>query len=460
MSRATVVNSGGARVGTRAPAERLLGAAWPALVPAAAVPILFLHVRYQPGADVGLGSTTIGIELSDVAVLAVVLTAGAIGTREGWAPLRAARGLWLTAAVFLAVVLAATVYPLLRDDAYRFLTHAVTAAKFCEYALLAPALVLLLRRREDALPLLWSVAAWSAAASAWGLLQFAGLVDEFEGKRPLQREPSFLGIHDLAALSGAALVLGLALLALGPRSGHERALGWTSSVAGAIGLALSAAAAGAVGVVLAASVLLVLTRPPWPRTVAIVAVVAIGSLGAFGVRSGEVERGIRALGIGSKPKASYDAASYVHRSLLAYIGLRMFADHPVVGVGWQGSEELASYGPYLAAAHRRFPGEPPRAFPSPAHAWGVQNAYLQTLTDLGIVGFAALAAFFATAVTLGVRAARRARPLALPSIAGLLWLLVAAGVWNGLGLVAGIPLDALTWYAVGLIGAAAAWAAP
>jgi hypothetical protein len=43
--------------------------------------------------------------------------------------------------------------------------------------------------------------------------------------------------------------------------------------------------------------------------------------------------------------------------------------------------------------------------------------------------------------------------------AGLLWLLVAAGVWNGLGLVAGIPLDALTWLGVGLIGAAAAWTA-
>jgi O-antigen ligase len=458
MSRATVVDAGGSRIGTRAPAKRL-GVSWPALVPAAAVPVLFLHLRYQPKAGIGLRSTTIGIELSDVAVLAIVLTAAVAGSRNGWGPLRATRRLWLAAAVFLGVVLAATVYPLLRYEQYPFLAHAVTAAKFCEYALLAPALVLLLRRRDDALPLLWSVAVWSAAASVWGLLQFAGLVDEFEGKRPLQREPSFLGIHDLAALSGAALLIGLAVPALGARSRRERALAWTSGVAGAIGLALSASAAGAVGVVLAAAVLLALTRPPWPSTAAIVAVVAIGSLGAFGVRSGEVERGIRAVGIGSKPKASYDAASYVHRSLLAYIGLRMFADHPVVGVGWQGSDDLASYRPYLAAAHRRFPAEPERAFPSPAHAWGVQNAYLQTLTDLGIVGFAALAALFATAVTLGARAARRTRPLVPPSIVGLLWLFVAAGVWNGLGLVAGIPLDALTWFAVGLIGAAAAWTA-
>src|SRR5262249_40830657 len=241
------------------------------------------------------------------------------------------------------------------------------------------------------------------------------------------------------------------------RSRRERALAWTSGVAGAIGLALSAAAAGAAGIVLAAIVLVALTRPPWPRTAAIAGGVAGGALGVLGLRNGDAGPAIRAVGIGSKPKASYDAASYVHRSLLAYIGVRMFADHPVVGVGWQGSEELENYRPYLAAAHRRFPDEPPRAFPSPAHAWGVQNAYLQTLTDLGVVGFAALVALFATAVTMGVRAARRARPLTLPSLVGLLWLLVAAGVWNGLGLVAGIPLDALTWFAFGLIGAAAAW---
>src|SRR5437667_251361 len=40
-----------------------------ALVLAAAVPILFLHVQYQPGFGVGIGSTTIDAYLSDFAVL-------------------------------------------------------------------------------------------------------------------------------------------------------------------------------------------------------------------------------------------------------------------------------------------------------------------------------------------------------------------------------------------------------
>jgi hypothetical protein len=455
MSRAGVAEAGNPPLAARLDAARLRDA-WPSLVPALAVPVLFLHLRYQPATSVGAGSTSIGIELSDLAVLAVVATGVLVGLRAGWTPLRPARSMWLAAGVFLALVVAATLYPLLREEHYRFLTHAVTAAKFCEYALLAPALALLLRRAEDVLPLLWSIAVWSVAAAAWALLQFAGIVSEFDGKRPLQREPSFVGIHDLAALSGAALVVALAVVALGSRPRGERSLAWTAGISGAIGLVLSAAAAGALGVALAALVLLALARPAWTRTAAIVAVAGTCALGVLLMRTGDLERSIRALGIGSQPRTEYDAASYVHRSLLAYIGVRIFVDHPVIGVGWQGSEELENYAPYLADAHRRFPDESPRAFPSPEHPWGVQNAYLQTLTDLGLVGFAALVALFASAVTLGVRAARR-MPHAMPAVVGLLWLLVAAGVWNGLGLVAGIPLDALTWFAVGLIGAAAAW---
>ena len=460
MSRAAVVEPVRTSLTTRVSgAAASLGTTWAALVPAAAVPILFLHLRYQPATSIAAGSTTIGIELSDLVVLAVVLAAALVGRRRGWEPLRAGRRLWLTSGVLLALVVVATVYPLLWEQHYDFQRHMVTAAKFCEYALLAPSLVLLLRRIEDALPLLWSLAAWSAAASAWGLLQFAGVVAEFTGKRPLQREPSFVGIHDLAALSGAALVVGLAVLALAPRGRAERALGWTAGSAGAVGLVLSAAAAGAVGVGLAAIVLVAVTRPPWRRTAAVGVLVAAGALGVATMRSGDLEGAIRSLGLGSTPHTSYDATSYVHRSLLAYIGLRIFAAHPVVGAGWQGSEELENYEPYLAAAHRRFPDAPARAFPAPEHAWGVQNAYLQTLADLGIVGFAALAAFFGSAVLLALRAVRLTRPAAVPSLVGLLWLLVAAGVWNGLGLVAGIPLDALTWLAVGMIGAAAAWTA-
>jgi O-antigen ligase len=435
---------------------------WRTFVPALAVPAIFLHLNYQPKITFGLHSTTIGIELSDLAVLAVVFSALVAGRRDGWAPLRPARWLWLALAAFLALVFVATFHPLLWQDHYRFLKHLVTAGKFCEYGLLAPAVALLLRSRRDALPLLWGVAVWSVAATSWGLLQFTGVVNELEGKRPLQREPSFLGIHDFAGLSGAALALALAALAVRERN----RLAWAAGTAGAIGLALSSAAAGTLGVALAAAAVLSLAAARHEleplRAVAVVALAAAAAVGVLLMRNGDIPRAIRAVGIGSapKPQNGIDLDSYAQRSLLAYLGVRIFTGHPIAGVGWQGSEEEENYGPYLAAAHRRYPQDPPIAFPSRQHAWGVQNAYLQTLADLGLVGFLILAALFAVAVVLGARAALRAPPGAVVvTAAGLLWLLVAAGVWNGLGLVAGIPLDALTWLGVGLIGAAAAWTA-
>ena len=76
----------------------------------------------------------------------------------------------------------------------------------------------------------------------------------------------------------------------------------------------------------------------------------------------------------------------------------------------------------------------------------MQNAYLETLADLGVIGFVALLTAFGSALVTGVRRACTT-PLALVGVA---WLLVASGVWIGLGLTAGIPLAALTWMAFGL----------
>src|SRR5205085_3075769 len=180
-------------------------------------------------------------------VLAVALAAVWAGIREGWTPLRPGRAIWITLAAVVAIVFVSTFYGLARPPHYRFLTHLVTAAKFAEYAVLAPAVPLLLRVRRDVTLLFWTIAAWSAAATAWGLLQFSGLVNEFEGKRPLQREPSFLGIHDLAALSGAALAIGLALLALRPATNSERLLGWVAGASGALRLGLPGTVRGALG---------------------------------------------------------------------------------------------------------------------------------------------------------------------------------------------------------------------
>ncbi len=81
----------------------------------------------------------------------------------------------------------------------------------------------------------------------------------------------------------------------------------------------------------------------------------------------------------------------------------------------------------------------------------MQNLYVETLADLGLVGFALLLALFAAAL----RTALRAAPGSALPLVGLGWLLLAAGVWNGIGLVPGIPLAALTWLALGLVTARA-----
>src|SRR5919201_6173291 len=193
---------------------------------ALAVPFLFLHIKYQPGVRVPLGSTHLGLELSDLAVVVVGLAALREGIRKGFAPLRPALPLWVAAAALL-------VWILVRSQS---LTHAVTAAKFAEYALLAVSAPLLLRRRSQWEVVAGVVVAWSVVATFVGLLQIfgAGIADAWAAGR---RQPSFLGHSDFAALSAFALAIGLAAVLRG-----RRAIGWVGVVSGVVGLMLAGGA--------------------------------------------------------------------------------------------------------------------------------------------------------------------------------------------------------------------------
>ena len=136
-----------------------------ALVLALAVPFLFLHIKYQPGVRVRLGSTHLGIEASDLAVVVVALVALREGLRAGFAPLRPALPLWIASAALV-------VWILVRSET---LVHLVTAVKFSEYALLAISAPLILRRRDDWEVVAAAIVAWSVAATLVALLQFFGL---------------------------------------------------------------------------------------------------------------------------------------------------------------------------------------------------------------------------------------------------------------------------------------------
>ncbi len=421
----------------------------PSVVLVPAIPLLFLHRTYQPTIGIPFGGTSVDVTLADWSVAAVVAVAALQARRRGLAPLNAGRAIYVAAAALLALVFLSLTYPALLDETYDWHTHLVSAAKFAWYAPLALAVPLLVERKRDLDLPLKALVAWSGAATGWGLLQFLGLVNEFEGKRPGQREPSFVGIHDFAALSGAALVLGLAGLALGPRRPLAHRWSIAALVVGGLGLVISGAMTGVGGIWVAAAAILLLARRLGPvgarQVLATGAILVVVTAGAATMRASAIERFAEFLGLREKT-AETGIESYAHRTLLAYIGVKVFLDHPVAGSGWQASSEPWAYEPHLEAAHRRFPGEPDEAFPSTEHPWGVQNLYVQTLADLGVVGFALLLALFGAAVATVLRAG--ASQLAL---VGLAWLLVAAGVWVGIGLVPGIPVAALTWLALGLV---------
>ena len=153
---------------------------------------------------------------------------------------------------------------------------------------------------------------------------------------------------------------------------------------------------GTIGVWLAAAAILLLARRA--RIGAAQAarsrsrrVVLVVTAGTSLMRADAIERFTEFLGLRDRVEDTR-VESYAHRTLLAYIGGRIWLDHPIAGVGWQASSEEWAYGPHLDDARKRFPDEPDEAFPSPEHPWGVQTLYLQVLADAGVIGFVALVA--------------------------------------------------------------------
>jgi O-antigen ligase len=211
-------------------------------------------------------------------------------------------------------------------------------------------------------------------------------------------------------------------------------------VAAGIGVALAAAglAAGAAR-----------ARALTPRRLALGAlVVALAAVGVAGIRSGDIGQFGRFVGItgAETPEQQAHVQTYSQRTLISYIALREWRDHPLLGIGWQGAWEPRNFEPYLDDAHARFPDQPEQAFPSRAHPYPIDNAFLQALAELGIAGLAVFVGWLATLLAQSARAFRDDAAL----LGGAL-VLVAIGVWIGEGLAAGTPHDAVAWLAVGLV---------
>ena len=182
-----------------------------------------------------------------------------------------------------------------------------------------------------------------------------------------------------------------------------------------------------------------------------VGVVVLG--GVVTIRSTDLGAFARFLGASKSTQTQPQAKvqTYAHRTLLAWIGFEIWKDHPLLGVGWEGSAEPANFEPYLPAAHKHFPSESPIAFPSsdPNRRYGVQDAWLQALADGGVMrGLPrSVATTLVAQMTLG--AAEMVLTTGRPLL-GLAWIALLVWLWTAQGFVAGIPLDALTWLAFGL----------
>jgi len=265
-----------------------------------------------------------------------------------------------------------------------------------------------------------------------------------------RRQPSFLGHFDFAALSGIALGIGLAALIIG-----RRRIGWIPVVSGVIGLVLAGAVASLAGVSAAGVALLYAARGRDALTrravVLVVATTAVAAAGVLTLRAGDLEQFLRFVGVKQEERSTRsNVQTYSHHTLLAYIGYRIWREHPIAGAGWQGSSDPDVVDPQLPAAHREFPDVASLAFPTRAHEWGVQNAYIQAAADLGLIGLLLWLAPFLLALGLALRAN------APPGAVAAFTVLAAMGIWGGQGLVAGIPLDAATWLGLGLAATAAA----
>jgi O-antigen ligase len=258
------------------------------------------------------------------------------------------------------------------------------------------------------------------------------------------------------------LVAGIVGVIWSARSARVSPFAWAAIAVGGIGFVLGGASAGILGLVPAAVIAAaVAARHHVLRRrmlASALAAVAVASLGIVALRARDFDQFFRFLGVKqAQSSTTSNIQSYSQRTLLAYIGARIWLDHPLLGAGWQASTEPSTVGPTLPAAHRRFPDVAPRAFPGPGHEYGVQILYVQVLADLGLIGFVLMIVWLGTPFVAGMGAALRAPPaLAWIPVLGVAWVVLSLGLWAAFGLVAGVPLDALAWLGIGTAAAGTA----
>lgn len=406
----------------------------------AAIAVSLIKAVDQPGIDLVLAGTSVRLAVGDLVLAALAVAIGLHVARTRTVP-REAAALCLAAAGFAAFILATG----LANGSTAF----VAAGKLVTLtALLAGCVVLI-----DSTDRLWIVTglivAITTAGVAWGLVGFA--------RQPGSRQASFLGEHDLAALSTASLVIGLAALHCRHRLSH---LPLFAAIVGCIGITLGAALASLLGLYLAAAALIAiaaLRRSLRLRSVVVTAVVALTLTGTvYSLRSGELGFLQQWFAPAENAKPGQYAGSWSQRLIFAYIGGRVFLAHPIIGTGWWGELPPSEYAQFLPDARARFPDQPPRYFPPADGTFIPQQTFDQVAYELGVVGVALLLALIAVAARDSLRTSRRfpvGNPDELAAYLAGPWLASLLGAIAGSALFGGTPMAALFWLTFGLVAA-------
>ena len=417
----------------------------PLLVLATATVLSLIRSIDQPGFALDLAGSEVAFVLTDAA-LAVLAALCVIRLLRGGRIPRAARAVTAAAAAFAVW--------LFISSAANGSDAVVAAVKLLEYGLLALGLVLFVRSTLQLWLLVGVLAVFTVVAVGYGLLAFLD-APFVESEFPGRRQPSFLGEHDLAALSTMMLALGLAALYT-PFHRLGR-LPLVAGVAGAAGVVLGAALAGLLALYLTAGAIVAVAiarGAASKRAVGLTAAATVAiTSGVLALRSGDLGAFLRSLGIGeSRDDPFGNAASWNERLIDAYIGVRIFLENPILGTGWHGLLPPDEYLRFIDDARRRFPDEPASYFPS-VDGFIPQQTYDQVLYELGIVG----AVLFLVLAVVVVRAAARVVQIwprgdrdELAAYLPAAWVAALAGGLAGAALFGGVPLAAVFWLTIGV----------
>ena len=192
------------------------------------------------------------------------------------------------------------------------------------------------------------------------------------------RSGGVIGIGALGLVSGLLIIY-----AAIERDGKRRSMAWIFSLAvGLLGLYLAKTASAAIAVAATAGLYFASMRSRrfdlvrWAVVGTIMTTAA--ALAVWTARPDDVSGLVNSGG-----------GSFAQRLMIAYTGISIFLDNPLIGVGWQASTAEAVIGSpaAIASVRDRFPQLVPENLlftpPSTLH-----NMYIQFLAELGIIGFA------------------------------------------------------------------------